>query len=207
LATIVPFEIHSISPETGVKDKQVTVEIRGIKLDQTERFRLRRSDPWLEVIAHEVFVRNDNRVYATFDLTGIEEDTFLLDGVKANQQLAVAPEPFIVVASGEPDLQLSAFAPSIFNAAGTPSKLVINFINAGDADVIDAIVEVESPYVNRIAHTLEAIRNGEGGPLLEVPLHEPNGPPGIIRPGGSGTIEVYVWSTPGPSFVVGLKEE
>ncbi|MBP6679826.1 MAG: hypothetical protein KA166_01460 [Saprospiraceae bacterium] len=206
LATILPFEILSSSPNIGVKDKQVTVEIRGIKLDQTDRFRLRRSDPWFEVIADPVYVRSDNRVYATFDLTGVPLDTFQLDGVKSNNDLAVSPEPFIVVESGEAELQITAFAPGIFNAQTSPAKIVINFINTGDVDVVGAIVEVEAPYGNLIAPTLDALRAGEGIPLLEVPLNEPNGPPGIIRPGGSGTIEVFVWSTPGPSFVVGLKE-
>jgi hypothetical protein len=206
LATILPFEILSSAPNIGVKDKQVTVEIRGVKLDQTERFRLRNSDPWFELVAEQVYVHNDNLVYATFDLTGVPLDTYQLDGVKGNNALAVAPEEFIVIESGEPELQIQAFAPGIFNSMTSPSKIVINYINTGDVDYVGAIVEVEAPYGNLIAPTLAALLSGVGQPILEVELHEPNGPPNIIRPGASGTLEVFLWSTPGTSFVVGLKQ-
>jgi hypothetical protein len=152
---------------------------------------LRQNNPWVELIADQVFVFNENLVYATFDLTGTMD---------------IVEYGFRVISEGNSELQISAFAPGIFwRVARSPSKIVITFINTGDVDIENAIVVVDSPAGNLIAPTLELLRANEGVPVLEVMLQEPNGPPGIIRPGASGTIEVFVWSTPLPSFVVGLK--
>ncbi len=206
LARIVPFEIHSISPKQGVKDTRVTVEIRGIKLDNTERFRLRQNNPWVERIAEQVFVFNENLVYATFDLTDMAVDTYAIDAVKADSTMGIIENGFRVIAEGNEELQINAFAPGIFwRAPRSASKIVITFINTGDVDIENAIVVVESPGGNLIAPTIELLRANEGLPVLEVMLQEPNGPPGILRPGASGTIEVFVWALPLPSFVVGLK--
>jgi hypothetical protein len=206
LARIFPFDILSISPNKGVRDKKVTVEIKGVKLDQTERFRLRNSQPWYEHLAESVYVFNENLVYATFDLTDVPVDTYKIDGIKSNNALAVAPQDFIVVAEGITELQYDAFGAGIYPNVPTPSKIIITFLNSGDVDIEGAVIEVDAPYGNRIAPTLQELKSGGGSAVIEILLSEPNGPPGIIRPGAAGTIEVFVMSTPGPSFTVSLKD-
>ncbi|RLD22361.1 MAG: hypothetical protein DRI69_01395, partial [Bacteroidetes bacterium] len=207
LARIVPFDILSISPMKGVADTKVTVEIKGIKLNDTETFRLRQNDPWFELVAESVFEFSDNLVYATFDLLDVPVDTYSLDAIKADSSMAYVQEGFLVVGSGAPDLQITAQAPGAYPRRSVPVKIVINFKNHGDVDVENAFVRVEAPYGNLVAHTLQELRNGAGQSILDVPIIEENGPPGIVRPGASGTIEVYAWSEPGPSYAVGIKDE
>ena len=162
LARIVPFEIHSISPKQGVKDTRVTVEIRGIKLDNTERLRLRQNNQWVERIAEQVFVFNENLVYATFDLTDMAVDTYAIDAVKADSTMGIIENGFRVIAEGNEELQINAFAPGIFwRAPRSASKIVITFINTGDVDIENAIVVVESPGGNLIAPTIELLRANE----------------------------------------------
>lgn len=207
LARIVPYQIHSITPSQGVKDTKVTVEIRGIKLDQSEFFRLRNNSPWIERKADEVFVFNENLVYATFDLTEMPIDTYTIEGVRPDSLLAWVENGFRVVENGIRELQIDAIGPgAIWRWSRTPTKIMVTFQNTGDIDIEGAIVVVESPMGNLIAPTLELLRAGQGTPACEVLLQEPNGPPGILRPGASGTIEVFAWTLPGPSFVVGLKD-
>ena len=206
LARIVPFEIESISPMVGVKDTRVTVEIKGIKLDNTEKFRLRQNNPWFELVADTVFVFSDNLVYATFDLTGVPVDTYSIDAIKVDSSLAMVTDGFRVIETGEADLQFTVNAPRAVPSRSIPIKIVVAFQNVGDVDIEDTQIRVEAPYGNIIAPTLEDLRAGGGEDFILISVREENGPPGILRPNGAGVIEVFAWSTPAPTFVAGIND-
>jgi hypothetical protein len=207
LARIVPFEILSISPMKGVKDQKVTVEIKGVKLTSTDQYRLRISDPWFALYSESIYEFSDNLIYVTFDLTDVPVDTYSIEGIRPDSNMAWVENGFLVIENGEPDMQIQVHAPGTMPRRLVPVKLTINFTNAGLADAIDPKVTVIAPYGNLIAPSIEALRNQEGASELEISLKEENGPEGLVRPRGSGVIELYSWSNPLPVFVVAVNEQ
>ena len=139
LATIVPFTIFNIAPNIGVKDKKVTVEISGVKLLNTETFRLRQSNPWFELVAESVYEFSDNKVFATFDLANVPIDTYSIDAIKADSSLAYIENGFQVIESGQEDIQITINTPTHVNVRRSPVRIEINYINVGDADAINPV--------------------------------------------------------------------
>ncbi len=202
-AKVIDYEILSLSPKHGIKNTQVTLKITGSKLNNTMQWRLRQSDPWFSRDAISSYIVDDNLAFVTFDLTDMAVDTYAVDLIKPDSSLAFIDD-FMVDADGsQPKLQINAQLPGGVPGRAVPIQIVLTFINNGDADVINPSIRVEAPYGNKITNTLEELMAGMGEPVLIVPLVEENGPPGVIRPGASGRIEIYASS--GPSAVYGIR--
>ncbi len=202
-AKVIDYEILSLAPNHGVQNSQVTLKITGSKLSNTMLFRLRQSNPWFVRDAISSYIANDNLAFATFDLTGMAVDTYALDLIKLDSSLAFVDNFMIEPDGGQPQLQINAQLPGGVPGRNVPVQIILTFINNGDADVVNPSIRVEAPYGNMISMTLEDLQAGIGSPVMIVPLVEENGPPGVIRPGASGRIEIYANSA--PSAVYGIR--
>jgi hypothetical protein len=205
-AKVIDYEILELHPPFGVQNTQVTLKITGTKLTNTLQWRLRQSDPWFvhEAIASHII--NDNLAFVTFDLTGVPVDTYAVDLIKADSSLAFVDDFLVVAEGGQPSLQINAQVPGSVPGRPVPVQIVLTFINNGDEDYINPAIRVEAPYGNKITMTLQQLLAGEGSSLQIVPLTEENGPPGVIRPGASGRIELYAYSTPSAVFGIRLND-
>ncbi|MEP6645863.1 MAG: CARDB domain-containing protein, partial [Saprospiraceae bacterium] len=202
-AKVIDYEILSLAPKHGIQNTQVTLKITGSKLQNTLQWRLRQNDPWFSRDAVSAYVVNDNLAFVTFDLTDMAVDTYAVDLIKADSSLAFIDDFMVEADGGQPKLQINGQLPGAVPGRPVPVQIVLTFINNGEADVINQAIRVEAPYGNIISTSLENLQAGIGESVLIVPLLEENGPPGIIRPGASGRIEIYASS--GPTAVYGIR--
>ncbi len=200
LASVIDYEILSVQPNKGTRNTQVTLKVKGAKLMNTVTARLRQSNPWFERVASSILQVNDNLMYITFDLTDVPEDIYALDLIKADSSLAFTNDFMVLDDGGNADLQINAQLPGNVPERPVSVHIVVTYINNGDADYVNPSATIEAPYGNRIAFTLEELRNGLGESELVVPLIEENGPANLLRPGASGRIELFGWSAPRAVF-------
>ena len=204
IAKVVDFEFTNVFPKKGVTNTQVTLKIQGTKFFNTPVWRLRRYEPYQYVAAESYIIPDANTAYVTYNLDSIDLDTYNVEAVKADSSMAYIYQGFEVVEEGITDLQLDIEGPGSVSRRQNPLKITIRYINAGNTDIIDPKVLVSAPYNNGLAYTLQDLLSNNTTYQLIVNLKEEGVPLSLLRPNASGTIEVFAWGLPRPSYTVQL---
>lgn len=217
LAQRLPFAILSVQSSSGGNIGNVTVKINGSLFSENMTAQL--SNGVTNIIASTVYFTNSTQVFATFNLQGQPLGVYDLSLTKTDATVATLPSGFSIVAGnnggvltgggnntgqngngGEPGcdpgtpgglnslLVTEIVAPAkVF--VGWPFVIQINYNNPANFDIPAQTRTLFNDKNVLMALTQVAVANGTTSLYLE--LTENEGPPGIIRAGGSGTITVY----------------
>jgi hypothetical protein len=211
-----PFEISSIQSATGGNIGNVTVKISGSLFTEGMTAMLNKSGT--EIIASRVYFTNTTTVYATFNLQGKPLGIYDLTLSKGDTSFAVLNNSFSVVKADNGGLITGSGpntgagngsepgcdpgAASGLNSqlvtelivpekvfAGWPFIIQINFKNPTNYDIPAQVRTLYAEDIIKLGLTPEATVNGAHSLTFE--LTETDGPPGVLRAGGSGTIFIY----------------
>lgn len=212
LAEILPFEIRRIGANYGGNTGPVTVKIEGGRFEPGMEVRLENPD-LSTIFATDVIYLNSTSIWATFDLIGrhlgkydvalYKDHTFT-----AGADTAVLDTSFTIQA-GPPNGFIGSVRPGTCSPGvseiGELLQVVINhppntrpnrvvsmtiyYENIGNVDLPIPTRFLLSTGGAPIGFTPEELAEGKTELFME--LTESGGPPGLLRPGGKGSITIY----------------
>lgn len=215
---VLPFAIVRVDANSGGNTGNVTIKITGSLYTPDVVARLKGGTT---ITASQIYFTNSNQVFATFNLRGAPLGLYDVELYKpANNTTALLEDGFrventnnggLITGPGnntgqngtgnepgcDPGAQSGLNAQLVVNVVippnvfgGWPFVIQINYTNPTNVDI---------PVQTRVVYNEEglplalnpAALDGAGTSSLYIELGETNGPPGFIRAGGSGTINVY----------------
>lgn len=217
-----PFAILTVQSSSGGNIGNVTVKINGSLF--TNNMTAKLSNGTTTISASAVYFTNSTQVYATFNLQGRALGIYDLSLIKADLSVASLPASFSVVAGNNGGILTGGGNNTGQNGSGSqpgcdpgtpgglnsllvteivaPAKVFVGWpfviqINYNNPANFDVPVQTRTLYNDKeviMALTQAGLANGTTTLYLE--LSDPDGPPGIIRAGGSGSIKVYAKTPP-----------
>lgn len=215
-ADVLPFAVLNVQTNSGGNIGNVTVRIKGSLFRDSMMAKL--SNGTTTIYASAVYYTNSTQVYATFPLQGKPLGVYNLTLTKPDSSSAILPNGFTIVtgnnggilsgggvntgpgngnapgcdpgaASGlNSQLAVELVVPEKV-VRGRPVVIVINFSNPTNFDLpVQSRILYNDEEV-KMAFTKEGIPYGTSSLYLE--FTEQGGPPGIIRPGGGGSIVIH----------------
>ena len=194
-ARILNFEIRSVDATSGGNTGMVTIRVNGAKFDSTLDVCLAANGD--TICAVGITIIDPVTAFATFDLDGVATGLYDVVGKKDNGETATLENGFTVVSGLPADLQVNVIRPS----NSRPNRTIvmrIEYTNAGNIDLTDPVLQMNSNGGAPIAFTLEGLNDGILTLMLE--LEELGGIQGLLRPGASGSITVYARASSGLGF-------
>ena len=222
-AVVLPFAILNVHTATGGNIGNVTVKISGSLFTPGMTAKIVRGGTTINASA--LYYTNSTTVFATFNLQGAPLGLYDISLTKPDSAVAIMINGFSVVAANNGGLITgggpntgsgNGNAPGCYPgaASGLNSQLVVELIVPPIVLITRPVViqinfsnptNFDIPAQTRILYSEEGLKMAftkagvpTGSTALYIELTEPGGPPGIIRPGGSGTITVH---TAAPKFV------
>lgn len=216
LAKKLPFAISSVHTNSGGNIGNVTIRISGSLFANGMTAKL--SKPGTTITATTIYFTNTTLVYATFNLQGKPLGIYDVILSKADTAIATLTNGFSVVpanngglitgggnntgggngnepgcdpgaASGWNSQLVTELVVPAFVMRGWPFIIQISYSNPTNFDIPAQVRTLYSEDIIKMALTKEGLINGVQSITLE--MTEQEGPPGIIRAGGSGTIFLY----------------
>lgn len=219
LAKKLPFAILNVNANQGGNTGNVTVNISGSLFANNMKATLYSAALKNTINASAVYFANSTSVYATFNLAGVTLGTYDVNLIKTDSTIATLAQSFTVVnanngglitgggvnqiqsgSGNQPgcdpgtnsglnaQLQTQIAIPSVV-LAGYPFQFVINFSNPTNVDIP---VQTRILYSqNRVPMALTQAGLSAGVTSMYLQFSEQNGPPNIIRAGGTGSITIY----------------
>lgn len=211
-----PFKILNVQSSSGGNSGNVTVKISGSLFVNGMTARL--TKPGTIITASAVYFINSTTVYATFNLQGRPLGIYDISLIKPDTTIATLVNGFSVVTPNNGGLITGGgvnTGPGNGNAPGcdpgaasglnsqlvveivSPDKVFVGWpfviqINYNNPTNVDIPAQARTLYNDHnllMSLSLAGVANGTTSLYLE--LTEQNGPPGIIRAGGSGSILIY----------------
>ncbi len=215
-AVKLPFAILNVHTNSGGNIGNVTVRIRGSLYRDSMVAKL--SNGTTTIYASAVYFTNSTQVFATFPLQGRPLGVYDVTLIKPDSSEAVLPNGFSIVPANNGGLitgggvntgagngnepgcdpgAASGLNSQLVVELVVPSRvlitrpvvILINYSNPTNFDIPAQSRTLYSEAGIKMAFTKEGVPTGTTSLYLE--LVEPDGPPGIIRAGGSGTIIVH----------------
>ncbi len=203
------FEIREVSPTSGGNTGTVTLRVKGSKFDEFTSFQLLGESDTVNSVEPDSLVDpfrsstpgspratvtlvDPTLAFVSFDLRGVAIDTYDVVASKGIDERAILEDGFRVVAGGPADIQINVVRPS-----NTRTNAIISFrvefTNSGNTDLVNKSLRILSNGGAAISLTPEGL--SANATVIDAVMDEENGPPGILRPAGSGSIIVYTNST------------
>ncbi|MBC7934798.1 MAG: hypothetical protein H7Y86_05480 [Rhizobacter sp.] len=215
-AVKLPFAVLNVQTNSGGNIGNVTVRISGSLFRDSMVAKLRNAGT--TITASAIYFTNSTQVYATFNLQGKPLGLYDVVLQKPDASEAILANGFSIVPANNGGL-ITGSGPNTGAgngnepgcdpgaASGLNSQLVVS-LNIPERVLITRPIVIQINYSNptnfdlpvqsrilyseagmKLAFTREGVPTGSTS--LYVELSEPDGPPGIIRAGGSGTITVH----------------
>ena len=211
-----PFTILNVQSSSGGNSGNVTIKISGSLFVNNMTALL--SKPGTNINASAVYFTNTTTVFATFNLQGKPLGIYDITLTKPDTTIATLTNGFSVVNPNNGGLITGGginTSPGNGNAPGcapgaasglnsqliaeivVPEKVLIGWpfviqINYNNPTNVDIPAQARTLYSDHnvlLSFTPQGVANGTTSLYME--LTEQNGPPGIIRAGGSGSILIY----------------
>ena len=215
-AVKLPFAILNVHTNAGGNIGNVTIRIRGSLFSDSMIAKL--SNGTTTIVASAVYFSNSTQVFATFPLQGKPQGIYDVTLIKPDLSEAVLNDAFSIVpanngglitgsgpntgagngnapgcdpgaASGLNSQLVVEMVVPPYVLAKRPVVILINFSNPTNFDIPVQSRILYNDEDIKMAFTKEGVTAGSSSMYLE--FTEPGGPPGIIRPGGSGTITIH----------------
>jgi hypothetical protein len=210
-ARILPFEIRKVTPSQGGNTGEVTVLIEGSKLDSGMIFLLTNvlsgsspvdtgeiSSNYPSILATDLRFQDPTMAYATFNLVGYDTGYYDVKGFKDNLETSLK-NGFKVVPGNAGELNVSVFRPGNMRTNNVATIKVL-FNNEGNIDMVNQKIIISSNTGAPIAFKPEDL--SKGYTTLEITVQEDGGPPGRLRPGGNGSIDIYTKASNALGFTI-----
>lgn len=198
-ADILPFELHSVSPNFGGNDGDVTVKLTGSHFRPDMKVWIERNGDTL--YADRFTFVNYYESFAHFNLLGADTGRYSVGVLNYCEGEGALSNAFTVVPPSPLSLGYTIVPPSAPRGNRIIS-LMLEFGNIGNTDIRDAVLELESVGGCPISLTPEGLR--QGTTMLRLPLSIEGEPQGLLRPGSQGTITIYCQSS--GNLVFSIKE-
>ncbi len=196
-ARILEFEILGIHANTGGNTGKITVQITGSKFTPGMSVFLHRNEE--KVFGYDLVFVNSSRVYVTFDLEARELGLYDVAGDKQCGGLALLKDGFRVVQGLYPSLDVNVYQPPNARPNGIV-PIIIEYANSGTANLDLPNLILKSVAGAPVAFNLSGLEQDLYHLLIE--LRETGGPPGILRPGVSGSVTVFSKASKGLGFSI-----
>jgi hypothetical protein len=217
LAVKLPFAILNVQSNSGGNGGNVTVKINGSLFASGMTARLRRNST--VITASRLQFVHGGLVYATFPLQGQPLGVYTLSLQKTDGSVADLPNSFSVVPPNTGGLVTGSGANTGPTRPGTepgcdpgadaglnsqlvtdlvyPAKVFngqlftvqVNFTNPTNMDIPAPTRVLNNDLRLPVSTTAAGV--AQGSPTMVLRLQEADGPPGIIRAGGSGSVVLY----------------
>lgn len=211
-ARIMPFEIRKVTPSVGGNTGEVTVLIEGSKLDPGMTFTLLRNGGGIPVSIGDTTANYNYRsitpksivsidptqVYVTFNIVGYDTGWYDVSGIKTNDKTTLK-KGFKVVPGNEGDLNISVSRPGNMRTNNVTSMKVL-FNNNGNVDIVNKKIIILSEGGAPLSLTPEGLSDEKT--TLEIMVEENGGPSGRLRPGGNGSVDVYIKASNALGFTI-----
>ena len=215
-AVKLPFAILNVQTNAGANIGNVTVRIRGSLFNDSMTAKLVNGGN--SITATAIYFTNSTQVFATFPLRGKPMGVYDVVLEKNDGSKAVLENGFSIVPANNGGLITGAGNNRIPGNGSEPgcdpgaesglnSQLVLDLV-VPERVLINRPIVIQVHYSNptnfdlpvqtRILYSEAGMKMSlnkgdvfEGATALYLEITEPGGPPGIIRAGGSGTIQIY----------------
>lgn len=216
-AVKLPFAILNVNASSGGNTGNVTVKISGSLFAGGMTARL--TKPGTTISSSSVYFVNSTTVYATFNLQGKPLGIYDVTLSKADTALAVLASSFSIVNTNNGGLNNGGGTNSGQSGSGNDAGCDPGAAGGLNSQLVTELVipdravggwaftiqinynnptNVDIPAQTRVLYSADGLPVSftqaglnTAGTSLYLTLTEQNGPPGIIRAGGSGTITVY----------------
>jgi hypothetical protein len=186
-AGVLDFGLRSIATKSGGNGGQVTIEISGSKFNKDTIITLADETLGIEIASSRVYVVDNTKIFATFDLKGAKPEVYDLVAKNGSNKVSRLPDSFTISEGGKANLVTNIIAP----AAVRPDRITpitIQFTNTGNIDLPTPLAVLTSDTQAPIALKREDIFNQTS---LELLLQAENSPFGVLAPGSTGSITFY----------------
>jgi hypothetical protein len=188
-ARILQFDVIETNYGIGGNGGKLTLQMNGAKFDRSITPTLV-SPGGAERAASQVFFTSANRLYATFDLTGLTPNAYDVKLTKSGGETVVVPDGLQVVAARAAQARPVIFGPSS-TGAGALFQFTVSWGNDGINDVPAPLLTVAA---DRPIGQNPAFIDAPGYTFIGVP--QDDGPAGIIRAGKTSQREFYAINGP-----------
>ena len=201
-ADILPFELRDVAPNQGGNTGRVTVMLTGSRFSADMQVTLSNAQGTTiqpESLKYDSYYK----AFATFDLTGESVGLYDVSVVKPGAETSTLHDAFRIV-DGTPE---NLYTNIIFPQSPRPNRTVVAMLeygNAGNTDIVNPVV-----VVNSVASTPVALTPGDltlGETSVRVPLQVDGEPAGVLRPGTTGYVNVYISTVDNLTFTVSREE-
>lgn len=196
-AGILRFGIRKADAGRGGNSGTVTVAVHGSKLGQVTELRLE-ADGRI-VTAKSISVVNAAKIFAVFDLMGTTSGVYDIVAQNTKGETASLKNGFTIEEGGAGSLQTSVSIPPSTRPSNIVS-IIVNFTNNGNTDILHPKLKLASIAGAPLSFTVADLSKNEHALIFSV--QELNGPPGILRPGASGTVIIYTKALSALSFIL-----
>ncbi len=192
---ILDFEIRSVDADEGGNNGKVTVLVEGSKFDSSTIFHLTSN---LDTITSDTaYYVDPTLMYATFDLEARRTGTYSLVAEKESGETAIKNNCFKVVPGIPADLHINVRKPSGARTNRVVA-MIVEITNNGNTDISNKELTLNSPIGAPVSFDVEGLDDDLDVLILQV--EEENGPPGILRAGGSTSMVIYTYTSSALGF-------
>ncbi len=171
------FSIQNIVPNRGSHRGQVTVTVAGAGFTPMDGVVLQNSEGAARP-AQRVLFKDSNKLFATFDLTGLAIGSYDLK-VTRGVGAVTNPMAFSVTDGKLGHVSFRVESPPVIRA-GTVGTMFVNYINDGETDVPAPLVRLQGRNVKVAPPGITLVSNGSGG--------GGGGGPGVLAPSSQNPI-------------------
>jgi RHS repeat-associated protein len=179
------FTVQGISPTSAGNAGPVTIAVTGSQFTPNTTVKLTSGGTTLTPTSTQL--QDGITLFATFDLTNQTAGQYTVT-VTNGDQTANAATAFTVTSGGGGHLHGSITAPSAIRPTTADAYALINYSNDGTDDLPAPLLNIVP--INGLEISLSD-SNFSSNPI-EVLAYSPNGPAGVLYPGDSGQIKVYI---------------
>ena len=189
-ADILPFELRTVSPNQGGNTGRVTVMLTGSRFAPDMQVTMSGAGgTTLQPVsmAYESYYK----AYATFDLNGVATGSYDVSVTHPTEGVSTLAGSFTVV-GGTPE---NLYTNLVFPQSPRPNRTIVamlEYVNNGNTDIVNPTVTLNS--IGGIPMSLTPAGLNSNTTTLTIPLQPEGEPEGVLRPGVSGYVNVYIYS-------------
>jgi len=205
-AEIVPFQLTTVTQNKGGNSGPVTVKLEGSKFEPNMKVELKMGENTLSGFNLDYI--NSTEVYITFNLgAGDVINTWFREGIatgfydviieKENGAITTLENGIEVIEGAPPSLKIDLVYPENVRVQRVV-PMTINFTNNGYGNIPTPTYSVLSLRGAPIALSVAELKEEYQSVVFQ--LRETDGPADVLRPGASGSITIYAFSSQALTF-------
>ncbi|MBD2169240.1 DUF4114 domain-containing protein [Calothrix membranacea FACHB-236] len=185
IAETVDFGIFDIDQKEVGNGGYATLKIRGAKLDNLSSISLQAADG-SKIEAKNIELEDSTTAYVTFNLDGLELGQYDIIASNESNEISSLEDILEVAPAQTPELALQITTPPALRP-GQKFTATVTYANLGNNDTLQPLLFIDSNEFAKIALTPGNFEETS----LSVLTNSSEGLRGILRPGESGTLQIF----------------